>query len=300
MKLVKPALLAGTALVFAACGSDKEPADPVAEERPAAPEVAKPATPPTPGPKFVKIAPDQVDEAGRKAAEDFARSYEESRKAGVFEPLGDEATAEMRAALTPEKQQQGQQSITANIGEFQSLEYVEAWRRVAGTQSTIYRLRGKFTKGEPEIRVVHDTAGKVSGFWVRPWRDSLEPPRPERVISERVDGTRQDAAMAFALGYLESRKAGKFAPLGDEVTAEMRETLTPERQQQAYESITAQVGEFQSLDYVEAQRLPDDPGTMIYRFRGTFTKDRPEVRVVHDAAGKVSGFWIKPWSDELR
>jgi hypothetical protein len=39
----------------------------------------------------------------------------------------------------------------------------------------LYRFKGTFSKGgsPAEVRVVYDTDGKLSGFWIKPWKDVL-------------------------------------------------------------------------------------------------------------------------------
>ena len=166
-----------TTLGAAACGTNSETEQPgAAGDQPAAATAAEPdpagdRRAATAGKRFSRVPPDQVDPQRREAAESFARSYEQTRAQGSFAPLGDEATEEVRTSLTVKKQEAAQQQITAAFGEFESLEYVEAWRANASPESTIYRFRATFTKGKPEIRVVHDEQGKVSGYWIKPWRD---------------------------------------------------------------------------------------------------------------------------------
>jgi hypothetical protein len=289
----------------AACGTSGEADQSRATgDRPAAATAAKPDSAgerraATAGKRFSRVPPDQVDPQRREAAESFAKRYEQTRAQGSFAPLGDEATEDVRTSLTVEKQKAAQQQITAAFGEFESLEYVEAWRANASPESTIYRFRATFTKGKPEIRVVHDEQGKISGFWLKPWRDSLEPPRPQKLPEDQVNSALRDASMAFAMSYLEQHKAGVFTTLGNQVTDAMRAGLTPEKQAASHAEITSLVGKYESLTYVATYRVVDEPGTTIFRFRGTFTAGNPEVRVVHNADGKVSGLWIKPWRDEI-
>jgi hypothetical protein len=40
----------------------------------------------------------------------------------------------------------------------------------------------------------------------------------------------------------------------------------------------------------------------VYRFKGTYsrTSEQPEIRVVFDSQGKISGLWLKPWRDEIQ
>jgi hypothetical protein len=304
MKRHHALLVAGSLVAALACGSDRQPGVPDegralsarATAEPGA-TAGEPAT--TADGKFSTIPEDRVDPGGRASAEAFAKRYEEIRAQGSFAPLGDEATEELRAALTVHKQQEAQKQIEARYGKYQSLEYVEALRPNASPESTIYRFRATFTRGRPEIRVIHDARGRVSGFWIKPWRDSLEPQRPQKLPEDQVNTALRDASQGFAADYLEQRKAGRFEVLGNQVTDELRAALTPQLQRESHAAITAEVGDYESMTYVETYRITGEPGTMIFRFRGDFTRGRPEIRVVRDAEGKVSGFWIKPWRDRF-
>jgi hypothetical protein len=292
-------------LALAGCGSSSEEGQPgTGGDRPAAASPAKSAAgherpAAAKGSRYSRVPPDQVDPKRREAAETFASRYEQTRAQGSYAPLGDEATEEVRTGLTVHKQKAAQQQITEQFGEFESLEFVEAWRVNASPESTIYRFRATFTKGRPEIRVVHDARGKVSGFWLKPWRDSLEPPRPRKLAENQVNTVLRDASREFAAHYLERCRAGRFETLGNQVTDELRAALTPEKQAASHAAIAAEVGAYESLTYVETYRVADEPGSTIFRFRGQFTGGEPEVRVVRDADGKVSGLWIKPWRDRL-
>lgn len=303
MKRLRFALLMCSLIGTAACGSQEQESPPGAPDQEpagaAAPAESWGADQRATGVRYSRIPPDQVDQQLRSAAESFARRYEQTRAQGEFEPLGPEATDELRTALTVREQELAQREIAETYGEFKSLEYAGAWRANASPKSTIYRFRARFTKGRPEIRVVHDAAGKVSGLWLKPWRDSLEPPQPQKLAENQVNTVLRDASGAFASSYLERCRAGRFESLGHEATDELRAALTPDKQRLSHAAIAAELGEFQSLVYVETYRLKDEPGSAIFRFRGNFSRGRPEVRVVRDAEGKVSGLWIKPWQDRL-
>jgi hypothetical protein len=98
-------------------------------------------------------------------------------------------------------------------------------------------------------------------------------------------------------------QAGKFEPVSDEFTSEMQKGLTPQLQEQSFKQIKNMFGDYRGLDFVEAltARFLFPRGT-VYRFKGSYsqTSSQPEIRVVIDSAGKVSGLWIKPWNDELQ
>ena len=96
---------------------------------------------------------------------------------------------------------------------------------------------------------------------------------------------------------------GTFEPVGDEFTTEMQKGLSPELQKQSFEQIRAIFGDYQGMTFVEAltARFLFPRGT-VYRFKGTYSRAsaQPEIRVVFDSAGKVSGLWLKPWKDEIQ
>jgi len=96
---------------------------------------------------------------------------------------------------------------------------------------------------------------------------------------------------------------GIFEPVGDEFTAEMQNGLTPELQKQSFEQISSMFGEYQGMTFVEAltARFLIPRGT-VYRFKGTYsrTSEQPEIRVVFDSTGKISGLWLKSWRDEMQ
>jgi len=105
----------------------------------------------------------------------------------------------------------------------------------------------------------------------------------------------------IALRLLSAWKMGDYQELGPEATIPMQRGLTPEKQQQAYESIAARFGDFESLEYAETWISKKASPLMIYRFRGDFESGATlEIRVVMDSRDRLSGFWIKPWRRMLR
>ncbi len=95
----------------------------------------------------------------------------------------------------------------------------------------------------------------------------------------------------------------EFEKVGDEFSAEMQRGLTPELQKQTYEQTVPQFGAFQKVTFVSALSGGSlAPGGFIYRYRAKYSKaaEEPEIRLVFDHLGKISGMWLKPWNDELR
>ena len=79
----------------------------------------------------------------------------------------------------------------------------------------------------------------------------------------------------------------------------MKVGLPADKQRAAWDTIRQAFGDYQSLTFNEALSSPQLAKHVVYRFRGTFTKGQPEVRVVTDPAGKVGGFFVLIWQDKL-
>jgi len=118
----------------------------------------------------------------------------------------------------------------------------------------------------------------------------------EADVSQEQKSLAEDIAVKLMTGM----KTGDYHQLGSEATRMMQRGLTPEVQEEAYESIYGQFGDFISLKYAETWKPTDGSYSVIYRFIGDFESDKPiEIRVVMDGNNKLSGFWIKPWKKKL-
>ncbi len=118
-----------------------------------------------------------------------------------------------------------------------------------------------------------------------------------------VDQAQKAFAQKVAHDTLTAWKAGRFQPLDGRFDGKMRSALPPEKQRGAYQAIKATFGDYQSMTFHEALRSKSGtPPMTVYRFRGSFTKTStsPEVRVVIDGQGKVAGFFVLAWFDQLR
>jgi hypothetical protein len=114
-----------------------------------------------------------VDASQKAIAQRIATKIYESCKSGQHEALGEEAIPEMREALSPEKQKATCQSVGTMFGDYVSIDYAETWKSKV-TSFRVYRFKGHFSKSSatPEIRVVLDSSGKLSGFWLKPWTET--------------------------------------------------------------------------------------------------------------------------------
>jgi hypothetical protein len=122
----------------------------------------------------------------------------------------------------------------------------------------------------------------------------------EKVPEGDVDASQKAVAQRIGTKLWEGCRTGQHEPLAeDEAIPQMREGLTPQKMAGACASAKGQFGDFVSMDYAETYK-PKMGSMRIYRFKGNFSNAStpPEIRVVMDGS-KLSGFWIKPWSDTL-
>jgi hypothetical protein len=119
--------------------------------------------------------------------------------------------------------------------------------------------------------------------------------------SEKIDENLLKKAEKVVSDLLSGWREGTFHHLSDDFSLEMIAGLPPEDQRKAYDSLRMLFGHFESLRFAEALISPRLPGAVMFRFKGTFsgTKDHPEIRVVVTDEGKITGFWVKHWADEL-
>jgi hypothetical protein len=121
----------------------------------------------------------------------------------------------------------------------------------------------------------------------------------ERVPEADVDANQKATAQRIATKIYESCKSGQHETLGgDEAIPEMREALSPARQKATCGSVATMFGDYVSMDYAETWKSKVT-SLRVYRFKGHFSKGSaaPEIRVVLDGSNKLSGFWLKPWTD---
>ncbi len=123
---------------------------------------------------FEKVSEGDVDADQKATAQAIGTRLWEGCRTGQHAPLTeDEAIKEMREALTPAKLASTCSSVKGQFGDYQSMDYAETWKAKSGALR-VYRFRGHFSNSSatPEIRVVMD-GKKLSGFWLKPWADTL-------------------------------------------------------------------------------------------------------------------------------
>lgn len=122
-----------------------------------------------------------------------------------------------------------------------------------------------------------------------------------KLDDNKIDTRQMESSRKFANAYFSKQISGSFYHFSqDEATEDMIRLLTAEKQKQAYAQVISGFGEFKSLAY--AQTWSDSNSKMmIYRFSGIFGDgNKLEIRVVLDQQGKIAGFFIKPWAENLQ
>jgi len=123
--------------------------------------------------KFEKIAEAHVDQTQRSAAEAWATHTLSAWAEDRYLLPGDELSEEMKPGQSKTHQEQADKQLESILGDFRSMTYVET-QRTEPAKFVIYRFRGAFTKSDQtEVRMVYNLEGKIDGFWIKPWKDSL-------------------------------------------------------------------------------------------------------------------------------
>ena len=126
-------------------------------------------------------------------------------------------------------------------------------------------------------------------------------PNYERIDEKDIDSKKLEFATDLSNNILSAQKIGSFYTLSDkEATSEMRTGLNELVQKQSYVQIKSLFGEYENLSFDHLMTSGEGTKYEIYRFRGKFNLNKEvEVRVVLDESGKLAGFFVKPWNDQI-
>ena len=123
----------------------------------------------------------------------------------------------------------------------------------------------------------------------------------KKLGADEADQSKTKIARAFAAAFLMKLKAGETYQFKDEAIDVLKNQLTPDNQKLVYQQLKGQFGDFKSLEYAETWVQANNKSMQIVRLKGNFEKSNrsQEIRVVVNETNKISGFWVKPWSDML-
>lgn len=116
-------------------------------------------------------------------------------------------------------------------------------------------------------------------------------PNPERV----------EFAKTVSDKILSSQSKGSYYVLSkDEADITMINSLNENVQKQSYKKIKNLFGDYKGLTFHSIKELTKGETYEIYRFKGDFEQNNNvEIRAVLNKAGKLAGFFVKPWMDKL-
>jgi len=120
-------------------------------------------------------------------------------------------------------------------------------------------------------------------------------------IKNNVENRKKDFALSISESILEAQKKGGFYKLSaEEGTDKMVEGLTESLQKASYQHIKTIFGHYKALTLDTMVELKKDKVYKIYRFKADFEKsNNVEVRSVLDPNGKLAGFFVLPWKENL-
>jgi len=124
-----------------------------------------------------------------------------------------------------------------------------------------------------------------------------------KVSRSEIDQDRLLFATQLSDKIMTTLKIGGFYQLTEkEAISIMVKGFTEILQRQAYEQVKGLFGEYKGLVFDHLLKTTDGTLYKIYRFRGQFesTEAKVEIRAVLNSQGKLAGFFIKPWMDELK
>ena len=124
--------------------------------------------------EFEPIPTGSVDPARQAKAGEFGQKMLQAWARDEYPALGAEATADMQKSNDGDAQKKADKQLEEGIGSFKTMSFAEA-DRSKPPKVEVYRFKAVFDKSDKpvEVRVVLDLDGKVSGIWVKPWKDAL-------------------------------------------------------------------------------------------------------------------------------
>lgn len=128
-------------------------------------------------PQMEKLNEEQLSKENINTAQQLADEILSSMAEGSYYAFKEgEALPIVEQQFNEDMQKQQYQMIKSQLGEYQSgLEYQEAYRaEQAGQEFTIFRFRGDFGQGQPEVRMVFTTDMQMAGLQILPWQEQMQ------------------------------------------------------------------------------------------------------------------------------
>jgi len=125
---------------------------------------------------YKEITGNNLKSTPLKEAKFLANTLLSAQKAGQPYLLSkEEAITAVQKEFSTEKQLQTYGAIRDLFGDYQSIDFEQAFRTTTTPTYYIFRFRGEFEwdNAQPEVRVVMNEDRQLAGFSIIPWQDNL-------------------------------------------------------------------------------------------------------------------------------
>jgi hypothetical protein len=123
---------------------------------------------------YEKIPEAEVNQTEKAAAEAWATQTLTSWAQDQYPAPGNELSEAMKPGQSEARQKETDKRLEPIAGDFKTMAYFET-RKSKPAKFVIYRFKGAFSKEDVmEIRMVYDLQGKIDGFWIKPWLNSMQ------------------------------------------------------------------------------------------------------------------------------
>lgn len=123
----------------------------------------------------------------------------------------------------------------------------------------------------------------------------------QKIEIENIDAKQLAFSKNFVSDFFESHFDGDhFVFNTDNASDAMINAFTPLMQKNVYNHWINTYGKIESTEFTEAW-IDNNSGIKVYRFKSRFGEyNINEIRVVLRPNSKITGFFVKPWQEEMR
>ncbi len=124
--------------------------------------------------RFETIPEPEVNQTQKIAAESWATHRLTSWAKDEYPVPKDDVSEAMKPGESEARQKESYKKLEPITGGFKSMTYFET-AKSEPPRFVIYRFKGTFTKEDlVEVRMVYNLDGKIDGFWIKPWLNSMQ------------------------------------------------------------------------------------------------------------------------------
>jgi len=127
----------------------------------------------SPAQEAQKLPLDEVDQQQQNLVLKLAdETLSRWNKEDFSEFSSDISTPEFKKQFSTSVQKNAWQQISGMFGQYKAVKLEQVYE-LGNQQLKIYRLKGSFDKGNPEVRMVLNQNDQLAGMFIKPWQDNL-------------------------------------------------------------------------------------------------------------------------------